>query len=138
MTCMFRALVCTTTTYLQQSNNIDQLRKVAKPARGQLNGEIKCPCRCIRGKHIYIYMCVLLFALFVYTTGIFFIWGHVDYSCTIHCCIALCIYYIYIYIYICDYYSGMYICMVITYSKDKNQPGKVANPARGQLSEQKK
>ena len=25
------------------------------------------------------------------------------------------------------------ICMVITYSKSKDQPGKVANPARGQL-----
>ena len=27
----------------------------------------------------------------------------------------------------------MYVCMVITYSKGKDQPGKVANPARGQL-----
>ena len=40
---------------------------------------------------------------------------------------------------ICDY-SGMYvepmyICMVITYSKGKDQPGKAANPARGQLAE---
>ena len=25
-------------------------------------------------------------------------------------------------------------CMVITYSKGKDQPGKVANPARGQLN----
>ena len=41
----------------------------------------------------------------------------------------------------------MYICMVITYSKGKDQPGKVANnpvrgqlanPARGQLAEQGK
>ena len=28
----------------------------------------------------------------------------------------------------------MYVCMDITYSKSKDQPGKVANPARGQLS----
>ena len=28
----------------------------------------------------------------------------------------------------------MYVCMVITYSKRKDQPGKVANPARGQLN----
>ena len=28
----------------------------------------------------------------------------------------------------------MYVCMVITYSKSKDQPGKVANPARGQLN----
>ena len=27
-----------------------------------------------------------------------------------------------------------YVCMVITYSKGKDQPGKVANPARGQLN----
>ena len=26
------------------------------------------------------------------------------------------------------------VCMVITYSKGKDQPGKVANPARGQLN----
>ena len=30
---------------------MDQPCKVAKPARGQLNREIKCPCRCIRGKY---------------------------------------------------------------------------------------
>ena len=28
----------------------------------------------------------------------------------------------------------MYVCMVITYSKTMNQPGKVANRARGQLN----
>ena len=28
----------------------------------------------------------------------------------------------------------MYVCMVIPYSKDKDQPGKAANPARGQLN----
>ena len=27
-----------------------------------------------------------------------------------------------------------YVCMVITYSKGKDQPGKVVNPARGQLN----
>ena len=32
----------------------------------------------------------------------------------------------------------MYICMVITYSKGKDQPGKVANPSRGQLADQGK
>ena len=32
----------------------------------------------------------------------------------------------------------LYICMVIRYSKGKDQPGKVANPARGQLAEQGK
>ena len=30
----------------------------------------------------------------------------------------------------------MYVCMVITYSKSKYQPGKVANPARGQLNKE--
>ena len=29
---------------------------------------------------------------------------------------------------------SMYVCMVITYSKGKDQPGKVANPASGQLN----
>ena len=46
---------------------MDQPRKVAKPARGQLNREIKCPCRCIRGKYItYLYCCL---HLFVYIPG---------------------------------------------------------------------
>ena len=27
----------------------------------------------------------------------------------------------------------MYVCMAITYKKSKDQPGKVANPARGQM-----
>ena len=31
-------------------------------------------------------------------------------------------------------YVCMYVCMVITYSKGKDLPGKVANPARGQLN----
>ena len=31
----------------------------------------------------------------------------------------------------------MYLCMVITYSKRMNQPGKAANPARGQLNREK-
>ena len=30
--------------------------------------------------------------------------------------------------------NGMHVCMVITYSKGKDQSGKVANPARGQLN----
>ena len=31
----------------------------------------------------------------------------------------------------------MYVCVVITYSKSMDQPGKVANPARGQLKREK-
>ena len=31
-------------------------------------------------------------------------------------------------------FSLKYVCMVITYSKGKDQPGKVANPARGHLN----
>ena len=31
-------------------------------------------------------------------------------------------------------YVRMYVCMVITYSKSMDQPGKIANPARGQLN----
>ena len=30
-------------------------------------------------------------------------------------------------------YVCMYICAVIKFSKGKDQPGKIANPARGQL-----
>ena len=31
-------------------------------------------------------------------------------------------------------YVCMYVCMVITYNKGNDQPGKVANAARGQLN----
>ena len=43
-------------------------------------------------------------------------------------------------LYVCDYNnnSGMYVCMVITYSKGDDQPDKAANPTRGQLAEQGK
>ena len=52
---------------------MDQPRKVAKLARGQLNKEVVLEqCRCIRGKYIYMYLhsTVLLF-VFVYIPGIF-------------------------------------------------------------------
>ena len=29
---------------------------------------------------------------------------------------------------------SQYVCMIVTYSKCEDQPGKVANPARGQLN----
>ena len=38
---------------------------------------------------------------------------------------------------VCSMYVFMYVCIVITYSKSKDQPGKVANPARGQLNREK-
>ena len=50
---------------------MDQPRKVAKPARGQLNRETKCPCRCIRGKYMYICTGTVLLFVFVYIPGIF-------------------------------------------------------------------
>ena len=31
-------------------------------------------------------------------------------------------------------YVCMYVCIIITYSKSKDQPDKVANPGRGQLN----
>ena len=68
-----------------------------------------------------------------------------------HWCLHLSIYQVYflfgdiyirvrftaVYTCMCDYNGVcMYMCMVITYSKGKDQPGKVANPARGQLAKQ--
>ena len=71
-------------------------------------------------KYIYLYTSVSIMCIYIY----------------IHVCVCIyvCMYiytctdiYIYIYIY-------AYVCMVITYSKSMHQPGKVANPARGQLN----
>ena len=54
---------------------MDQSRKVAKLARGQLNREIKFSCSCIRGEYIalYMYCCLHLFVyqvyIYIYTSG---------------------------------------------------------------------
>ena len=53
---LYIELVCTATTHIKQSN-MDQPRKVAKPARGQLNKEVKCPCTAQMHQwqvHIYV------------------------------------------------------------------------------------
>ena len=59
---------------------MDQSRKVDKPARGQLNREMKCPCRCIRSKYIctapyiaYIYF-YLGTCIFVHGSLIYYTW----------------------------------------------------------------
>ena len=62
---------------------MNQPRKVAKPARGQLNREISVLADASVIRTYY----VLLFA-FVCIPGIFFNWVHL-YSCTVHCCICI-------------------------------------------------
>ena len=58
---------------------MDQPRKVAKPARDQLNREIKCleknPCRCIRGKYIYMYWYNTAVCICLYNTRYIFYLG---------------------------------------------------------------
>ena len=99
---------------------MDQPRKVAKPARGQLNREIKCPCRSIRGKCIRSII-------------------YVDYWYSTAVCICLCTrYYIFlfgdmyirarftaVYAYMCNY-SGMYVelCLYVWPS----QPNRARSP----------
>ena len=34
-------------------------------------------------------------------------------------------------------FTEYHVCMVITYSKSMDQPGKIANPVRGQLNREK-
>ena len=70
MICMYVYIVCMATTYLKQSN-MDQPHEVAKPAYGQLNGEIKCSCRCIRGKYICIAVSICLHTFFILGTCTF-------------------------------------------------------------------
>ena len=56
------------------------------------------------------------------------------YLCMYLCiCIYVCMY---VPMYVCMYVC-IYVCMVITYNKGKDQPGKVANPVRGQLNREK-
>ena len=101
---------------------------VATPDRGQLNREIKCPCKCIRGKYVHIYCCLLLFIYQVH-----FLFGEMC-ICARFTAVSAS----YIYIYITTTAVCVYRRMVITYIKGKDQPGKVANPARGQLAGQGK
>ena len=79
------------TTYLLQSN-MDQPRKVAKPARGQLY-----PWQV----HIYVLVQYCCFYWFVYQVPVYFIWGHVP---------SL----LYMHMYMCNY-SGMYVELVYMY-----------------------
>ena len=81
---------------------MDEPRKVAKPARGQLNREIKCPCRCIIvGRYIYICTGTVLLFVFVYIPGIF-LFGDMYIRAR----------FIAIYAYMCNY-SGMYVELCI-------------------------
>ena len=66
----------------------------------------------------------ILLSAFVYIPDMFFIWVHL-------CAVRYYIIFVYMYDY-SDMY--VYVCMLITYSKGKDQPGKVANLARGQLT----
>ena len=59
---------------------MNEPRKVAKPARGELNREIKCLCKCIRGKYVCTAVCICLHTRHTFN------WVHVH-SCTVHCCI---------------------------------------------------
>ena len=76
---------------------MDQPRKVAKPTRGQLNREIKFPCRGIGGKYIYMYCCLHLFINQVY-----FIFGDMIIRERFTA----------VYAYLCDY-SGIYVCIYV-------------------------
>ena len=62
---------------------MDQPRKVAKPARGQLYPFVV-------SKYIRTGTVLLFILVYIPGTSIFFIWGHVHSSCTVHCCI-ICI-----------------------------------------------
>ena len=62
--------------------------KAAKPARGQLDKQIKCPCRCIRGKYIYMYWystavcCLFTSTRYIFNLGTCtFVHGSLLYMC---------------------------------------------------------
>ena len=54
---------------------MDQPRKVAKPARGQKNKEIKCPCRYISGMYIYMYNTRTAVCIYVFIYQVLFLFG---------------------------------------------------------------
>ena len=54
---------------------MDQPRKVAKPARGQKNKEIKCPCRYISGMYIYMYNTRAAVCIYLFIYQVFFLFG---------------------------------------------------------------
>ena len=114
---------------------MDQPRKIAKPTRGQLNGKLSVltDASVVSSYYICIAVCICL-----YTYGVYFLFG--DMHILVHGSLLYNVH-IYVYIYMCVTTAVcmcMYICMVIRYSKGKDQPSKVANPARGQLAEQGK
>ena len=77
---------------------------------------------------IYIYLYIYLnIYIVIYTVYIYVIFlGGGD---------SICMYHFPHHFYtFCAFTSYMYICMVITYSKSMDPPGKVSNPGRGRLN----
>ena len=79
---------------------MDQPREVAKSARGQLHREIKCPCRCIRGKYIRtdIYFCLYIRYIF-YLGTCTFVHGSLLYMHIIPVCVTTAVF---VYVYRCS------------------------------------
>ena len=75
---------------------MDQSCKVAKPAHGQLNREIKCPCRCIRGIYIYMYwysstaFCICLYTRYIVNLGAY-IYVNARFTAVYCICIYICV-----------------------------------------------
>ena len=87
-----------------KQSKMDQPRKVVKqPARGQLNREIKCPCRCIRDRYIELYMYCCLH-LFIYQ--VHFLFGDL--------CLRARFTAVYAYN-MCDCNSGIYVCVCVCF-----------------------
>ena len=74
---------------------MDQPPKVAKPARGQLNREVKRSCRFIRAKHIYMYWYSSTGVCIGLCTRYIFIWGHVVHGSLVSSNMHIYIYNIY-------------------------------------------
>ena len=68
---------------------MDQSRKVAEPARGQLNMETKCPCRCIRGKYILCTaVCIYLHSRYFFLFGYMYVRSRFTAVYTMHICVT--------------------------------------------------
>ena len=71
--------------HLLIAESMDQQRKVAKPSRGQLNREMKCPCKCIRGKYICTAVIICLHLFFTWVQAHSFVHGLLLYM---HICLT--------------------------------------------------
>ena len=91
------------------------------PTTHNLGTDIFMNSACHWAENNIVALCDIAWPLIMFIYNNRYLFYHLPICCTHHHRITVVLY-------------CMYVCMVTTYSKVRDQPGKVANPSRGQLN----